>query len=201
MTATTTKPLFMQEPEPDRWGGRKKRFRKPRRCEACGTEDVIWAPPLICNECRQLLRTEWTRRQKWLPTVRRWKVCDYVPSPDHTAPHNQLVRDVRNGLAALVERVAVYGDPDGRGIADGDRELAQVEQRRVPVDTWRWVMTPRQAELVENALLAARDVVDQAYRDGFERGRRMIAGLADGSLSASEVNKWCARYGHPEGTR
>lgn len=194
-------PLFLQGPEKDRWGVRKKRFRKPRRCEACGRADVIFAPPLICNECRQLLRDEWTRRQKWLPTVRRWRVCASVPTPDYTAPHSRLVNTIRNAICALVEQVGRYGDPNGRSIEDGDRVLAQVDSRRESSDAWCWVMTPKQAELVEAALLATREVVDQAYRDGFERGRRMITGLAEGSLSVNEVNAWCARYGQKEDAR
>lgn len=176
-------PLFMQDNSLDYRVSRKKRYRKPRRCEACGKEDVIYSPPNICHDCRILLREAWEANH--LADKKMYRVLAYI-STSASSRLTSPITDAMKGLARVID----FYEGNGMGLESG-RAIGSDSH----MNDWRWVMTERQALLVENALKALETVVDEAFREGFKKGRSLIQGMAEGSLSADTVNEWCEHYG------
>ena len=168
----------------------KNTFRKPRTCEACGEEETVWNPPLVCNKCRETLHTAWAQHQTKTHEAKKYPVNFAVYMPNNClGPGHEHVSTIRDALFSLFPRGSTYPD-DGfeRGSLIGSAT------KRQDTDDWR-IMTPNQALHLGKILTALHEVADTVYREGFEQGRNLLAGIANGTLSTDDVNKWCQRYG------
>jgi len=191
MTDEKRQPLFLRSGGESEVRGGRRAFRHRRRCEACGEEGLISRPPLICERCRLLLVEAWRTRQA--AGVKAYRVWPNISVKDYNTPHGRTISAVSEAFRYLARHVTSY-DLQKLDLEDG----GEIAKRRGEPDSWRWVLTPTQAEVLDTAICGLRKLVKQAYTDGFERGRSLLAGIADGSLSVNDVNEWCRRYGATE---
>lgn len=185
------------------------KFRKPRECPGgCGTQ--VWNPG-VCQDCRRLIRLGkdhnlWLERQQ---AFKRYSVgVAHIRTDTHARDRdNEAVRAILKTIADWLRtrQPEAYCNLDYPGsveLHDGRRVAEQInvqgELFGQDPRSIQCLLTEDEATFLKALYTNLKDIADDYYREGFEKGRSVLAGLADGTMTVEQANEWCRKYRKPE---
>jgi len=187
----------------------KAKYRKAHKCAGCG-EDV-WNPPDLCHDCRRLLAyaKERIRIDESEPAWKRYVVGlghFSMKTPVYSSTEEEVLAPIRDTLRKWLETKATaftWFFQDGmRGETYGGKGTSRINCDGRTNDfvgaRVTCLLSDEEADFIQTLIKDLRGVADFYYREGFEQGRKLLQGIAEGSLTVDQVNNYCERYGQKD---